>query len=356
LPGAIGLSVSYVGLRGINLMRVTEGNPTIPTSDVNGVLFWGPNISSCQNVVPTCRNNPNWAQIQWVSTGSSSNYNSLQVVATKRVSHGLEFTNSFTWAKSMDYTQASQAGADCSASGGTSGYDPYNNRGDYGPSCFDAKLNNRFNLLYHFPTVDSQGVLGKVLNGWWVGNIVSIQSGYPFTPVLGSNRSRSYVLGSTTTDRPNLGTTTTTVTISGITENFIPYNPKTVITGDPNHWFNPLMFQLPTVGYLGDAQRNSLRGPGLGEWDFSLVKDTRAAFLGERGMVEFRAELFNLLNRANFAMPGQGTVFAGTTSDVGPYSELPAGATASNPLGTGGAITATATSSRQIQLALKLLF
>jgi hypothetical protein len=90
-----------------------------------------------------------------------------------------------------------------------------------------------------------------------------------------------------------------------------------------------------------------LRGPGLGSWDFSLVKDTALHFLGEAGAVQFRAEVFNILNRANFAMPS-GTVFTGSTSDIGAYSE--------SPISTTGKITTTTTTSRQIQLALKLIF
>jgi hypothetical protein len=90
-----------------------------------------------------------------------------------------------------------------------------------------------------------------------------------------------------------------------------------------------------------------LRGPGLGTWDFSLVKDTAVGFLGERGSVQFRAEFFNILNRANFAAPNV-SVFSGNTSDIGSYSEA--------PLASAGQITTTATPSRQIQFALKVIF
>jgi hypothetical protein len=108
-----------------------------------------------------------------------------------------------------------------------------------------------------------------------------------------------------------------------------------------------------TCGELGDAGRGVLRGPGLGTWDFSLVKDTALPFLGESGNVEFRAEMFNLLNRPNFGMPN-GTVFQGTNAQAIPYL-APQGAGA-DPLGTVGQITTTATNSRQIQLALKIIF
>jgi hypothetical protein len=149
---------------------------------------------------------------------------------------------------------------------------------------------------------------------------------------------------------------------------FIPYNPATVITGNPNQWFNPLMFALQpmvpcpnntalTCGTLGNVPRGFLRGPGLGTWDFSLVKDTAMHFLGEAGALQFRAEFFNILNRANFSVPGA-TVFSGTTGTVVPGSTTTAnvGAYSETPVGSAGVISTTTTTSRQIQLALKVIF
>ena len=81
------------------------------------------------------------------------------------------------------------------------------------------------------------------------------------------------------------------------------YDPSTVITGNPNNWFNPLMFQLGNVGFLGNVQRGLLRGPDLRNWNLSVNKDTVLPMLGEKGMLEFRAEFFNVLNRANFGFP-----------------------------------------------------
>lgn len=141
--------------------------------------------------------------------------------------------------------------------------------------------------------------------------------------------------------------------------NFVPYNPHTVITGNPNQWFNPNMFHMQpmvpcpnnatlTCGTLGDAARGILRGPDLGNWDFSLVKDTAAPLLGKEGSVEFRAEIFNLLNHTNFGMPASATVFNGATSVLGAYQQA--------PLAGVGQITTTVTTSRQIQFALKLIF
>ncbi len=97
-----------------------------------------------------------------------------------------------------------------------------------------------------------------------------------------------------------------------------------------------------------------LEGPHLSDIDFSINKDTKAHFLGEQGQIEFRAEFFNIFNHANFGTPS-GAAYAGTLTDGG-YAEDPVGFTAQNPLGTAGSILNTVTTSRQIQLSLKLLF
>ena len=214
-------------------------------------------------------------------------------------------------------------------------------------------------MLYHFPNLKENGILSKVTNGWWVGSIVAVQTGYAFTPMLASNRSQDATLG-TFPDRANLGTASVT---SGI-YNFIPYDKNNVTIGTAAHWFNPLMFTQSTIvpcpglttlncGTLGNAGKGILRGPRLGTWDFSLTKDTALGFLGEGGNLQIRAEIFNMLNRTNFGMPN-GTVFPGGAANASAYSS-PQGAGA-DPLGTVGQITTTSTNSRQVQLAVRISF
>jgi hypothetical protein len=160
----------------------------------------------------------------------------------------------------------------------------------------------------------------------------------------------------------------------------VPYDPNKVIMSDPNNWFNGAMFSLPpisfspnseqpacflvnpfpstcvanTIGQLGTALRNSLTGPAERNWDFSLVKDTKVRFLGEAGMVEFRAEFFNVINHPNFSggahfnvqvFPASET--AGTLPDTAPFSEMP---------GNGRATTEVQDGQREIQFALRLEF
>lgn len=109
------------------------------------------------------------------------------------------------------------------------------------------------------------------------------------------------------------------------------------ILGTPQQWFNPNVFLQPppNSGFFGNATRDNLAGPGLATWDFSTLKNTR---LRESLSLQFRAEIFNLTNRANFNTPALITF------------------TPSGVSGTAGAITSTSTTARQVQFALKLLW
>lgn len=360
IPFGIGLSVSYVGNRGIHLWQVKEGNPILP-SYVNGVATWSPYLCNGVPSVVICpqgqqqqpnpiyrRIKPGYASVITTKTDGDSWYNSLQLHLNKRLSRGLEFQSAYTWSKALDTTQGQLYASDCADAGLLHGATPWDRRLDKGPTCYDLRHNWHFNLLYHIPDLASGGVFAKLVNGWWVGNIVTAQSGYAFTPLLNTARSNNGLLAGQgltgLVDRVNVGTDT--VTGPGGLQ-FVPYDPDKVITGDPNGWFNPLLFRLPPTGQMGNAGRGMLRGPGLGTWDLSLNKDTGLPFLGESGKLQLRVGIFNILNRANFSLPS-GRVFAGTVT-------VPAGATQA-PINNVGRITTTATSSRQIQLALKVIF
>jgi hypothetical protein len=381
LPGNATLSVGYVNTRGVHLFTARDGNPAIPAAIVNGIQYWSNAQTGCENAVPTCRLNPNYTSDQLTSTVGDSWYNALQVSVNKRLGRGLEFQGSYTYSHSIDTTEGNLSSADCNASGMDETDNPQNIQLAKGPSCFDLRHNLRFNLLYHLPKVKSEGIVSKLANGWWMGNIVSVQSGYAFTPIVTANRSNSgvYDTGAANGEKVNLGTATVAPGALGpdgntnlTSQTFIPYDPNTVITGNFHQWFNPLMFTVApmvpcpatagiyvgtTCGTLGNAPRGLLRGPGLGEWDFSLVKDTAVHFLGEAGSVQFRAEFFNILNRANLGMPN-GTVFSGSTGNIvaGSTTTPNVGAYSQTPTGTAGQITTTTTTSRQIQLALKVIF
>jgi hypothetical protein len=114
-----------------------------------------------------------------------------------------------------------------------------------------------------------------------------------------------------------------------------------VILGKPSQWFNPNAFLAPPAnsGFYGNLGRDTLIGPGLATSDFSALKTTKVS---ERLALQFRAEFFNLLNRANFNTPN---LIAFTSS-----------ATGTKTSGTAGAITNTSTTSRQVQFGLKVIW
>ena len=365
----IAISAAYVGSRGVHLWQQLEGNPTIPTAVVNGVQYWSNSVPLCAaGTIPTCRINPNFATVNTNNTVGVSHYDSLQVVVNKRLSSGLEAQAAYTYSHSLDTPIGQLVAADCAGAPGMDTGESSNTTAyDYGPSCFDVRHNFRMSLLYYFPNLEPNGLLSKLVNGWWTGNIVALQTGFPFTPILATNRSNSGNLV-TMPDRVDINTQaiaqgTVLANAEGgayvASTNFIPYNPHTVITGNPNQWFNPNMFHMQpmvpcpnnaalTCGILGNAARGILRGPNLVEWDFSIVKDTKVPLMGKQGLIQFRTEIFNILNHTNFGMPASATVFNGATSVLGAYQQA--------PLAGVGQITTTATTSRQIQFALKLIF
>jgi hypothetical protein len=362
LPGNMALTVAYVGSRGLDLFTVRDQNPYVPTSISNGVYYWNPAPPQGQcpnpNATGSCRINPNFGPATMVTTGSESWYNSGQVTLAKHVSHGLEFQGSYTWSRSLDTAQAMQYVYDCfSATGAAHGIDPFNQLTDKGPSCFDIPNNFRLSMLYHFPNVQSSNFAARLLHGWWMGNIVSIQSGYPFSPNTANLLSNSGVFGADQGERPNVVTAANLAGAQAINPNAVVFNPSTVNIGNVNNWFNENMFTLAgpsqttacpannplcSFGYFGDASRNLLRGPGLRTWDLSFNKDTALPWLGEAGRVQFRVEMFNLLNHANLGLPG-GTIYAANQTQ-----EL--------PISAGTQITATSTTSREIQLSMKIIF
>ena len=375
IPFGMGLTVSYVGSRGINLWTGEEGNPVVPDHFVNGAPIYNTTtgLAQCQlnalipgvnqnfkpNAAP-CRINPYWGSFEEYTTAGDSWYNSLQVVVNKRVSRGLSFQAAYTLSKALDTTQGQMFGDDCATS--AIGQNPANLRLDKAVSCFDVPNSVHFNILYHLPNATkSNGFFSKLTNGWWMSSLVTVQQGASTTPMIGpGERSFSGIIQQSNNDYASLNTTAVTAVANpaGGQYNWIPFDPKTVVTGDPNHWYNPLMFGEAPLGQLGNSPRNLLRLPGLGKWDFSLVKDTKLGFLGEQGGLEFRAEFFNIINRVNFGAPAT-TIFTSTldpTTGAGGNLQAPTGANALNPLGTATQISTTNGSSRQIQLALKVIF
>jgi Carboxypeptidase regulatory-like domain len=265
----------------------------------------------------------------WFSVGTST-YHSLQVDVRRRFSHGLAFRGVYTLSKALDDGDSINQTTAGNAPGLVS--NPLDLHADKGLATYDVRNLGVVNVLYNLPFGRGQAYANKLegwgnnlVSGWTVSSIITAQSGFPFTPQLSYNPSNN---GDTRNPvRPFLN----------------PNFNGPVILGKPGQWFDPNAFlALPAKsGFYGNVGRDTYIGPGLASWDFSVVKDTR---IRERLSLQFRAELFNLLNRANFNTPN---LIAFTPPTV------------SNPFGlsgTAGAITSTSTTSRQVQFAVKLLW
>jgi hypothetical protein len=259
----------------------------------------------------------------WDSIGVSS-YNALESEISRRISHGLLFRAVYTWSKALDDGDSLNATAAGNAPGLLS--NPFDPKADWGPATYDLGQVFVFDSSYELPfgphhmwLSSAHGVPAALSKGWTANSIVTVQSGFPFTPQLSYNPSNNG--DGKNPVRPFLN----------------PAFRGSPIVGKPAEWFNPaaLLAPPPGSGFYGNLGRNAFRGPVLSTFDFSLLKDTA---LHEGASVQFRAEFFNLLNRANFNTPN---LVAFTPAGVSP---------------TAGVVTSTATTSRQIQLALKLLW
>ena len=192
------------------------------------------------------------------------------------------------------------------------------------------KHNLVINFVYDLPVWKNlRGAASALANGWQLAGIANARSGNPLTAFVQTNRSRSQwapSLGSGIgVDRPSL--------VDG-------FNARTAVTGNPAQYFNPAAFVLQTAGTFGSLGRGAFIGPNLRTVDLSAIKSFK---ITEKTRLQFRAETFNLFNRANFAPPLL-TAFAGT--ETNPNATL----------STFGRIRSTVTSSRQVQLGIRLSF
>jgi hypothetical protein len=331
------LTLGYVGSHGYHQLIGIDGNVPVPTvcpaspcpntypANFPGALANAPVLAGSFYIpAGTPKANPSLANTwTWFSKGNS-NYNALQVDLNHRFSRDLTLRGVYTWAKALDNGDSLNQTTAGNAPGLAS--NPYNLHADWGLATYDVRNIGVVNAVYALPfgqgkafAHDLHGFANAAFGGWSVNSIITLQSGFPMTPQLSYNPSND-----------------------GDTRNPVrPFaNPDfhgPIKLGKPSQWFNPAAFLAPPAnsGFWGNLGRDTLVGPGLATWDFSTFKDTR---IHEHLTAEFRAELFNLLNRANFNTPNL-IVFT------------PTGVS-----GTAGAITSTSTTSRQVQFALKLLW
>jgi hypothetical protein len=333
------LTVGYVGSHGYHELIGIDANepfPLIcPASPCPATYPKGFPAGIANTPVPagtfyvptTTKANPAIANTwTWFSEGDSS-YNALQVDVNRRFSGGLTLRGVYTFSKVLD--DGDSLNATTSGGGPALASNPFNLRADWGLGTFDIRHVAVVSGTYALPVGRGkrflsglEGLGNATASGWTLNSIVTLQGGFPFSPQLSYNPSNN---GDTRNPvRPFVN----------------PAFTRPVILGNPNQWFNPAAFLAPANtaangGFYGDVGRDTLIGPGLATWDFSVLKDTR---IRERLNLQFRAEIFNLLNRANFNQPNA-LVF--TPSGVSP---------------TAGVITSTSTTSRQVQFGVKLLW
>jgi len=313
------LTVGYVGSHGYHQMLSEDVNEPVPTvcpaapcpSTLPAGTIYYPKGASYAN--PKLANTTTW-----ISEGLNS-YNGLMVDVNHRFQQGLQFRGVYTWSKSLDDGTAWNTSVGANAPAFVEF--PLEPKQDWGPASTDVRNLAVISGTYDLPfgRGKDSAFSRKLVQGWSFSQVATLQSGFPFTPQLGFNPTNNG--DSRNPIRPSAN----------------PDFHGRVIEGGPTQYFNPAAFLVPAAGTYGNAPRNSLTGPGFATWDVSVLKNTAIA---EGLDLQFRAEFFNVLNRANFATPNEVVYSAAGTT----------------PSPTAGVITSTASSSRQIQFGLKLLF
>jgi hypothetical protein len=287
-----------------------------------------------------------YPQFQNISTAgtpagenATSNYNSLQATIQKRLSHGLSFDFNYVWSHFLDDIDTAGWG---SHSGDTNYQNAYVPSANYGNSNFDVRHAFKGSFIYQLPFgrggmfLNNNRYLDEAIGGWKLSSTIVIQSGQPYTVLMGGPDNSYSLAGSNYHWFPN-------------------------IIGDPtqpnksiNHWFNEAAFAVPAAGTFGNERRNQLIGPGFDRVNLSLGKTFS---IWEQVKVQFRADANNVFNHPSFGLPGH-TVNACPSSAPSPGAPPPAGCTAYNgAIATGSStITSVTDPSRTMQVSARLSF
>ena len=335
---ATSITVGYNGSHSYHQILNGDLNEPAYTVEANGSIFY-PTTTKAN---PAVANTTSW----WA--GGTGNYNALVVDLRHDLAHGLQIRANYTWSKNLDDGSAWNT----SVSSNTPAFVevPSLPHLDYGPAATDIRQLASINATYELPFGKGKTFLGnsgnltdRFVSGWSIATISNLLTGFPFSPQLGYNPTGSG--DSRNPVRPNVNPSFTgQLYTKGTTAQRVA------------QFFNPAAFTEPvstlssssaiTGGYVGNASRDGLTGPGFADWDFSLLKTTQ---LTERVRLQFRSEFFNILNHTNLQLPNEVAFSTAPTLVSSVYTPAAASATA-------GAISATANTSRQIQLGLKLLF
>jgi hypothetical protein len=333
------LQVGYVGSEAYHVVALTNRNMAPPQicSDFQGCLSGGIRTADQAVRVPQgtrympstppvgtlqMRPDPYVGPTQSWLYNATSSYHAGGVSLTKRAARGLTFKGNYTYSKVLDINSA--AIGMLAANEPATVLNPFDMKLARGPASYN--LTHQFNANYSYQLPFGRGrqfggraseAVDRLISGWQWNGSVAVQSGFPFTPLVGSNSS-----GTGDTQIPDV-------------PNWNPDFHGRLILGRPDQWFDPRAFLIPTAGTFGNVGRGQLTGPKLTNFDMSLFKKFN---IDEKRSLQFRAEAFNIFNHANFGSPNA-VIFSGNS-----FSS------------SAGVITSTSTTSRQIQFALKLLF
>jgi hypothetical protein len=316
----LSLRVGYVGSRAVHQpFRTEDADIVLPTSTPQGYLWPSP-------VGSGTRLNPNAGRITAGFWDGRSYYDALQIQIKKKIGSASQLAGSYTWSKTIDTGSGSMVGDEYTNSISSPLF--FNLRLNRGLADFNVSHNLNLNYTWVLGAPKWKTEFGVwALGGWQLGGVFEASTGVPFTPGFAGD---SLGVGSTepNVDVPNV--------LTG------PGCGTYVNAGNPNHYIKTQCFGVPNpITLRGNLGRNTLTGPGLVNFDLSVVKNNYVKRVSDTFNVQFRTEFFNVFNRANFAPPlDNRNIFDATGA----------------PIANAGLITSTQTPSRQIQFALKVIW
>ncbi len=366
LTSTLAVTLGYVGSRGVHQpYRVDNIDMVLPTTLTSAGYMWpcGPDgtpgttcatrflpTGTQASPIPSATLNPNFGRVTGSFWQANSFYDALQANVTKRMSHGFQFNGAYTWGKSIDTLSSTEAN-DAFPNGLFSQLF-FDQRTTRGLSDFNVAQTFVLSLTWEVPGPKTESMIPKMaLSGWQIVGLYKISTGQPFTPIFGGDP-RGMKLEETG-EMPSR--------VAG------PGCQSLINPGDPNNYVKAQCLALPTApssfaaqcapfpgaaapppagsvycaNLMGNLGRNTLIGPGLAKLDFSVFKNNYVTRISESFNVQFRAEFFNILNRANFASP---------TDNLAAFDQ------SGRPISSVGLIDSTQTTSRQIQFALKVIW
>ena len=348
IPGGVTLTGAYVGSRGTHLQAQRNVNARF-----GEVLPDGRRLHRRSDPRP----NPNFGDIDHWEFSTNSFYHGFNGSVRKRFAGGLQFQLAYTYGRSIDSASRVNFG-DLVENLGKFPQDQHNlPSSNQGLSAHDVRNNLSFNYVWEIP-YSGTGAARHLLEGWQLNGILQLSTGNPDTLRIGGSG------GTFDWNRDN-----ETSSLAGRPSVIPGMELNAVVDGgrNPDKYFNERAFTLPQPGFHGNLGRNTIVGPGVSTFDFSLFKNVDVT---EDVELQFRAEFFNIFNRTNFGRIDNRVVQRARTEsvDCGVYGSTGPSTgcsqlliTPDDPLGfdyrgIAGRIVQTRTTNRQIQLGLRLVF